>query len=145
MKTAVRTRTTGITFAGLPGDYESLCRMHLPRPIRDRAEYKNALEFAALFAGHEDAMSADQNDYFELLTSLLEAWENAHVAWKGKTPADTLKHLLAEHGLNAAVLSRILKVSPKLGPMILRGERRITADHARALAGYFKVSPGAFL
>jgi len=124
MKTTARTRTTAITFAGLPKDYESLCRLHLPRPIRDRAEYNNALEFAALFAGHEEAMSTDQDDYFALLTSLLETWE---------------------HGLTATALSEILKASPKLGPMILRGERRITADHARALAGHFKVSVEAFL
>ena len=145
MKTAARTRMAGTAFAGLPRDYESLCRMHLPRPIRDKAEYKSSLEFAALFAGHEDAMSADQNDYFELLAALLETWENAHVSWKKKTPADTLKHLLTEHGLTATALSGILKASPKLGPMILRGERRITADHARALAEYFKVSVEAFL
>jgi hypothetical protein len=29
--------------------------------------------------------------------------------------------------------------------MILRGERRITADHARSLGAHFAVDPGAFL
>jgi plasmid maintenance system antidote protein VapI len=29
--------------------------------------------------------------------------------------------------------------------MIVRGDRNITTDHARALGAYFELSPGAFL
>jgi len=42
-------------------------------------------------------------------------------------------------------LSRILQSSAKLGAMILRGDRSITADHARKLGEYFKLPAGTFI
>ena len=70
MKTA---RKTKLRFADMPKDYEALCRFHLPRPIRDKADYDNTVEAAEIFAGFEDEMSRDQDDYFDLLCSLIEA------------------------------------------------------------------------
>jgi antitoxin component HigA of HigAB toxin-antitoxin module len=56
-----------------------------------------------------------------------------------------LKHLLAEHGLAAADLSRILGGSRNLGAMIIRSERNLTLTHIRKLAGHFKVSAEVFI
>jgi antitoxin component HigA of HigAB toxin-antitoxin module len=56
-----------------------------------------------------------------------------------------LKHLLEQHGLSGVDLSRLLGVSSKLGPMILRGERSITVEHARALGAHFGLPAGAFI
>ena len=142
MKTKTRTKPA---FADFPDDYAALCRLHLPRPIHDRAEYANTLEIARAFAGFEEQMNNDQKDYFDLLCSLLEAWERAHVKWKTRKPLDILRHLLGEHGMNAADLSRLLGASRQLGPMILRGERAITADHARALGAHFRLPAGVFI
>jgi hypothetical protein len=36
----------GLRFAGMPRDYAALCRVHLPRVIHDKAEYKNTLEIS---------------------------------------------------------------------------------------------------
>ena len=47
--------------------------------------------------------------------------------------------------LNGADVSRILGVSRHLGPMILRGERAITANHAPALGAHFDLSAGVFI
>ncbi len=132
-------------FADLPLDYAALCRLHLPRPIRDKIEYKNILEIAEAFAGYEDAMSADQNDYFDLICSLIETWEKATVKWPKRSGLDALKFMLEEHGMSAADLSRLLGASRQLGPMILRGERSITVEHARALGTHFALPTGLFI
>jgi antitoxin component HigA of HigAB toxin-antitoxin module len=142
MKTKTRAK---LRFADLPDDYAALCRLHLPRPIHDKTEYNNTLEIAEAFAGFEDDMNGDQADYFDLLCALLEAWEKEHVKWPKRTPLDILKHLLAEHEMSAADISRLLGASRQLGPMILRGERAITADHARALGAYFHLPAGLFI
>jgi HTH-type transcriptional regulator / antitoxin HigA len=134
-----------ISFTALPKDYEALCRFLLPRPIRDKTDYENLLEIAEAFAGFESQMTGDQNDYFDLITSLLETWENDHMKWARKTPLETLRHLLEDRAMTAADLSRILNSSPKLGPMILRGVRAITADHARKLGAFFGVPAGIFI
>ena len=75
----------------MPRDYAGLCRVFLPRPIHDEIGYRNTVEIAGVFAGFEDQMTADQNDYFGLL---------------------------CEHGLAGADLSRILGRSLPPGSMI---------------------------
>jgi len=142
MKTA---RKDSLKFAEMPLEYTALCRLFLPRPIHDRTDYANILAVADVFAGYESKMTPGQNDYFDLLCTLIEAWERENVEPVEATPLDMLKHLLDEHKLSAADLSRILGASRMLGPMILRGERSITADHARTLGRYFHVSAGVFI
>lgn len=117
--------------------------MLMPRPIHDRVSCQNLMEIASAFAGFEAEMNADQQDYFALLCSLIADYEDA--AAPVQTPLQVLKHLLAEHGLTAADLSRILGASRTLGAMILREERSLTIEHARVLARRFGLPLGTFL
>jgi HTH-type transcriptional regulator/antitoxin HigA len=142
MKTS---RKSTPNFREMPREYEALCRLHLPRFIHDQTEYESVAEIARAFAGFEDVMSGDQQDYFQLLCSLMEAWEAGRVKWPEVSPLQRLQHLLDEHGMSAADLSRLLGVSRQLGPMILRGERSITAEHARALGAKFGLPAGVFI
>jgi antitoxin component HigA of HigAB toxin-antitoxin module len=132
-------------FAKLPRDYVALCRLHLPRPIHDQADYDNTAEIAAYFAGFEAKMNADQHDYFELLATLMEVWEITAVPAKKRTPLELLQHLVEQHEMNGAALSKVLGCSQKLGPMILRGDRSITAEHARSLGRHFDLPAGIFI
>lgn len=142
MKTKSKTR---LRFADMPKDYAALCRLHLPRPIHDKAEYGNTVEIADVFAGFEREMNTAQADYFDLLCSLIEAWDKEHVAWRKVGGLEILRHLVEEHSLSGADLSRILGASRMLGPMILRGDRAITADHARVLGAHFSLPAGVFI
>lgn len=134
-----------LSFASLPRDYASLCRVHLPRPIHDQTAYENTRQMAEAFAGFEEKMNADQNDYFEILTKLMEEWEATEVKWAKLPPLKLLQHLLDENGMSGADLSRLLGASRHLGPMVLRGERSITAEHARTLGERFGLPAGAFI
>ena len=136
---------TAPTFDSMPKDYPGLCREFPPRPIHDEVSYRNTVEVADVFAGFEDRMTADQSDYFDLLCELIAKYES-RIAKPSKLGAvDLLKHLVVEHGLSGAGLSRILGKSPSLGPMILRGERKITAAHAVSLGKHFGLRPDVFL
>lgn len=129
----------------MPKDYAALCGIFLPRPIRDKVAYDNTVEIADMFAGFEDRMTSDQNDYFDLLCDLIEKREKETVRTPKVRALSLLKHLMEEHHLSGADLSRILGKSLSLGPMILRGERKITADHAIRLGEHFGVRADAFL
>ena len=75
-----------------------------------------------------------------------DAYDKAKpVRWPKIKGLDVLKHLMAEHGMNGADLSRILGGSRNLGAMILRGDRNLTLAHIRKLAAHFKVSPELFI
>lgn len=132
-------------FNAMPTHYAGLCRVFLPRPIHDKAAYENTAEIADVFAGFENEMTDDQNDYFDLLCDLIEKHEKETTPQTEIRSLTLLKHLVAEHGLSGADLSRILGKSLPLGPMILRGERKITADHAVRLGRHFELRADAFL
>jgi len=135
-----------LSFAAMPKDYEALCRLFLPRPIHDKTDYANTVEMAEVFAGFEKMMTVDQTDYFDHLCTLIERYDAERMKWRKVSGVGLLQHLLDDHGLSGADLSRILGASSRhLGPMILRGEREITAEHARVLGKHFALNPGVFI
>jgi HTH-type transcriptional regulator/antitoxin HigA len=133
------------TFSTMARNYEGLCRAFLPRPIRDDIDYANTTEVADAMALWRDDFTPDQADYFDLLCSLIEEYDQKHTKWPNVSGLNALKHLLSENGLSPADLSRILGGSRNLGAMILRGERKLTVNHLRILAEKFAVSADLFL
>ena len=136
---------TKLRFQDFPKDYAALCRVFLPRPIRDAMDYANVVEVTDAMALWLDDFSRDQADYFDLLCSLIEEYDAKNVKWPKVTGVNVLKHLLGEQGLAAADLSRLLGGSRNLGAMILRGERKLTLNHVRTLARHFGVSANLFM
>ena len=132
-----------IEFARLPKDYAGLCRILTPRPIRDKVDFENVTEITDTMAGHK--LTADQEDYFDLLCRLIEDYEKERVDAPEVSVLEALQHLLDAHGMTAADLARLLEVHRTLGAMILRGERKLTLNHVRTLARHFGVSADVFL
>jgi HTH-type transcriptional regulator/antitoxin HigA len=126
-------------------DYAGLCRVLLPRPIRDAVDYANVVEVTDAMVLWHDDFTRDQDDYFDLLCSLIEEYDAKNVKWPKVSGLDALKHLLDAQDLGPADLSRLLGGSRNLGAMILRGERKLTLKHVRTLARRFRVSADLFL
>jgi len=120
-----------------------LCRVLLPRPIHNQSDFRDVTRISDLLAGH--ALSTDQEDYFDLLCRLIEDWEKPRIPKSRTTGRETLEMLLESHQMSAADLSKILGVHRTLGPMILRGERKLTLKHVKTLAKYFGVSADALI
>jgi len=141
----MKTKTT-FRFQELPRDYAGLCRdVLLPRPIHDATDYTNTTEVTDIMVLWQDSFSPDQRDYFDLLCTLIEEYDAAQVKWPKVKGRDALQHLLDEHNLVAADLSRILGGSRNLGAMILRGDRNLTVAHIRKLGAHFKLGAEVFL
>lgn len=134
-----------IQFSHLPKDYADLCRMLMPRPIRDTVDLENVTGMTDSMAGHK--LTPDQEDYFDLLCRLVQDYEaeQGGVPFPKVAGLEALRHLLEEHGMSGADLSRLLSAHRTLGPMILRGERKLTVEHIRLLSAHFRVSADLFL
>jgi antitoxin component HigA of HigAB toxin-antitoxin module len=111
----------------LPGRFEDLSRMFPPHAIVDDAHYENTVDMIdALMASGK--LTHGQELYMETLVQLVQAYEAR------RHPIDTadlsglavLKHLLAENGMNASDLARLLGVHASMGSKILKGERSLT-------------------
>ncbi len=141
----MKTTHAKVEFARLPKDYTGLCRILTPRFIRDEVEFQNVTEITDAMAGHK--LTADQEDYFDLLCRLIEDYEKEYAQLDAPkvTVLEGLKHLLDAHGMSAADLARLLDIHRTLGAMILRGERKLTLNHVRTLARHFGVSADVFL
>ena len=128
----------------IPNTYMELLRLFMLRPIHDETELENATEVMDLLAGHR--LNKDQEDYLDALSTLTEEYESEHhhVPESKVTGIEALSFLLVENDMNASDLSRLLGCHRTLGPKILSGERRLTADHLRILSAYFKVSADLF-
>jgi len=133
------------SFAEVPRTYEALCQVHLPRPLHDKIDLENATEIVDFLAGHD--LNADQEDYLDLLSDLVEEYEEEQTPFKTARLSGlaALNYLLKENDLNPTGLSRILGADRTLGGKILRGERSLTVDHMKKLGRRFAVDPGIFV
>ena len=145
MKVATQTRPTNESLGNTAKDYTGLCQVYLPRPLHSAADYAAARQAIEPLLGFAERLNADQVDYLEAVNSFIEAYDRTRVKWPKSTPLDTLKFLLEQQEMSAADLSRVLGSDRSLGPKLLRGERRLTADHIRTLARHFNVEPGVLL
>jgi antitoxin component HigA of HigAB toxin-antitoxin module len=137
-----------LPFTNLPKDYRRLCDLCLPRPIHDEVGHENALEVAEAMAGFEHRFTRDQADYFELLTNLILAYEEEHekAARQKELPLrERLRSLLESTGWTASDLGRFLGLDATMGNKMVRGERKLTAEHIRKLSTHFSLSAEYFL
>lgn len=130
--------------ADLPRHYAKLVELHPPRPIHDEVAYDNTVEIIDALAGHK--LNTDQEDYLELLSRLVETYEDQNVAaLPTGSASERLKFLLSEHDLSGEDLAELLGVDRSTAYKLLKGGRNLTTEHIRALAKRFKVSTDLFI
>ncbi len=140
MKTTVGT----MKISALPRTYTGLVARHVPRPIHDRAADDNAVETAHALAGFK--LNHDQEDYLELMASLIEDYERETVPEPAPVKGiETLRYLLQDNGLTGADLGRIVGVNRSIACRILKGTRNLTAEHIKKLSARFSVSADLLL
>jgi HTH-type transcriptional regulator/antitoxin HigA len=103
-------------------------------------EYANTLEELVL----SNSKSKETKDEIELLTFLIEKWDEEHNSFDDVDPVTVLQSLMDERNLKAKDLVEILNVSKGLVSDILHYKKGFSKDIIRSLAGYFKVSQEAF-
>ncbi len=119
-----------------------MIRLGAPRLIRndeELAEYTQAL--FALTAKTDPA--SEELEAIELMTLLVERYEQEHYPVPAAEPADVLRYLLERNGLSQR------DIAPELGSestvsLVLSGRRKLNRDHIVALSRRFNVSPAVF-
>jgi HTH-type transcriptional regulator/antitoxin HigA len=128
----------------LPKTYAELAALHLPRPIRDEATYRQTVEMVDQLAGR--SLNRDQSDYLDILSQQIETYEAATTKQpKSISGISLLKLLLKEHEMSGDDLAGLLGVDRSVAYKILKGARNLTAEHIRKLADRFALSADAFL
>lgn len=109
--------------------------------IKDVEQYKKYCDILEELILNENNATRDE---LELLTLLIEKWDNEHNTFKDSDPIELLKALMNEHDLKAKDLTGILNLSKGTISKILNYHKGLSKDTIRKLSDYFKLSQEAF-
>jgi len=119
--------------------------VHPPRPIGDDVDLRNTEEIVERLAVLP-RRNRDQEDYLEVLSTLIERYEADHFAIDSShlKPIARLRFLMDQHDMTASDLGRLLG-DRTLGQKVLSGDRQLSKSNIVKLAQRFRVNPGLFI
>jgi HTH-type transcriptional regulator/antitoxin HigA len=103
-------------------------------------EYCNILE--GLATG--EFRSLDTEDEIELLTLLIEDWDERRNHFQAVSSIELLRYLMAEHGIGTKELADIAGVGNRLILETLARKRSLPSGLIKILSKHFKLFPEAF-
>jgi HTH-type transcriptional regulator / antitoxin HigA len=124
-------------------EYASLLTSTLPSVIRNEAENERHIAMLEELDRKGSRMSAAERRMAELLTLLIEDFEEKHYALKAASPIDMLNELMLANDLKQRDLLDVFG-TPSIVSEVLHGKRRLTTEHIRKLSKRFHVSPEVF-
>jgi antitoxin component HigA of HigAB toxin-antitoxin module len=125
-------------------EYIKLVQQFPLAPIRSRSQHGQAMQVL-----HDlmlkSKMSSAENDYFDVLSDLIQKYESQTTSTNAVTPQQALEFLMEQNGIGQADVSRITNVHPPHISEFFAGRRNIPKHAAAKLGGLFKVDPSIFL
>ncbi len=109
--------------------------------IKDAEQYKEYCDILEELILNDNKVKKDEID---LLTLLIEKWDNEHNTFNDSDPIELLKSLMEEHDLKAKDLVEILNLSKGTISKILNYHKGLSKDTIRKLSDYFKLSQEVF-
>lgn len=124
--------------------YLELVRQFPLRPLRSDAELETAVEIIDELIDRQK-LSLPEQDYLDVLSDLVEAYENESVPMRPVGDAELLRFLLKENRVTQADVAAKAGIAESVISEILSGKRRLNRTQIGKLARYFHIAPGAFL
>lgn len=139
-----RQRDALVTVYGRGSDrYLDLVRRFPLRPLRTDADLDAAVELMDELIDR-DGLSAAEQDYLDVLSDLVEAYEEVAVPIRPASDAEVLKYLLDERGMTQAAAAAGAGIATSTVSEVLAGKRTLTRAQVGKLARFLGVDPGVF-
>jgi HTH-type transcriptional regulator/antitoxin HigA len=125
--------------------YARLLTKALPRPIETEVECERVIEMIdKLMSKGEEMLTAEEHVLLELLTQLVERYEDEHHQIPEASPDAVIRFLMEDRGL------RHKDLMPALGSRgvtseVINGKRKPSRTQVKALADFFGVSHELFI
>ena len=128
-----------------PQRYGRLLAEMQPRPIATEADYERTLEVIdRLMSRPEGSLAAEEHLLLELMTQLVERYEDEHYQIPEAPPHVIIQGLMRDRDLRNKDLEPLLG-SSGVTSEVINGKRRPSKTQIKALARFFRVSPELFL
>jgi HTH-type transcriptional regulator/antitoxin HigA len=105
---------------------------------------KSENQYLEYCAKLEEALNNAEQDEIELLTFLIEKWDEEHNSFEDVNPIELLRSLLIDHKLKSKDLAEILGVGKGLVSDILNYKKGLSKEIIRTLSSYFCLSQESF-
>ncbi|MEQ8520492.1 MAG: transcriptional regulator [Cytophagales bacterium] len=113
--------------------------------IKNEEQYEiYCKELRELLIQNKKVRNTDIEDQIDLLTLLIENWDEQHNTLSDLDPVQLLKSLMKENNLKSKDLIEILKVSKGMVSSILNYRKGLSKENIRLLSAHFKLSQEAF-
>lgn len=125
-------------------DYAALLGKVLPKVIRNEKENEAYTEILYDLDRRAKTLTPAEKELAELLTLLIEDFEEKRYKLPRAKPVDVLRFLMDQHGLKQKDLVDVFG-TPSVVSEVLSGKRDLSKEHIRRLSERFHVSPELFL
>jgi HTH-type transcriptional regulator/antitoxin HigA len=102
------------------------------RPIRSETDYQLALQAAEPYFDHEPDPDSDEGARFDVLITLIEAWERKHYPVLPPDPIEAIRFRMDQQGLGVADLEPMIGQRNRVYE-VLAGRRSLTLPMIRRL------------
>ena len=113
-----------------------------PKVITSDAQNERYIS-ALLGLEKRERLTAKEREFAELLTVLIEAYEDEHYSIRATSPVEVLVELMEANNLKQKDLARLFG-SESVVSEVLRGKRELNKHHIERLSKRFDVSPAVF-
>jgi HTH-type transcriptional regulator / antitoxin HigA len=127
-----------------PDTYFELVKEFPLTRIRDDDQLDQALDMVRCLLEREE-LDPGEGEYLDVLTHLVEAYEDEYHPVPDASEADVLRLLMKSNKLNQPKLAKMVGISQSTISAVLNGHRSLTKKQVLALARIFRVSANAFL
>ena len=113
------------------------------RPLRTDADLDAAVAVVDSLID-QDELSAPEQDYLDVLSDLVETYEDETIPIKPVGDADMLRTLIEAKGVTQAQAAKEAGIAESTVSEVLAGKRKLNRTQIGKLGRYFRVGPGAF-
>ena len=124
-------------------EYHALLRKVPPKVIRTEEENETYTEILHDLDCRHKGLSTAEKELAELLTLLIEDFEEKRYELPRTGPLDVLQFLMDQHRLKQKDLMDVFG-TPSIVSEVLSGKRKLNKDHIKRLSERFHVSPELF-
>ncbi len=107
------------------------------------SEEQNEQYIKVLFDLTSRKMTNEESEFADLLTLLIEDYEEKHYVLPKASPTETIRFLMDQNSLKQKDLMDVFG-TPSIVSEVLRGKRALNKDHIKRLSDRFHVSPEMF-
>lgn len=139
-----RAMSIGAVYGKTEDRYLGLVRQFPLRPLRSDADLDAAIDVIDALLD-QPRLTPPESDYLDVLSDLVEAYEEEAIPMRPVNDADLLRILIQEKGVTQAAVAAGAGIAESTISEVLAGKRKLNRSQIDKLARFFHVEPGVFL